>query len=298
MYRCAAVRRDQGFTLIELIVSIAIVVVLAAILFPVFIQAKEAARASVCLSNFRQVTFSMFLYQADYDDSYSLAKYSANDDATSAQDHTWVQLVLPYSREFRLFRCPSDYSGWPESQAVFDEDVVPGDTYSRYYTASKRTNLGFNYLYLAPLVNRGGRVSAVSRTQSDVGDPANMLMFGDSVHEVDSAGHPHGGGSYLIIPPCRYATTGHLRDDTFMLNVPDSALYKPGLEWGSSDGQVANVPTSAGGLWPWHSEKLTAAFSDGHTRRISIAQAVDGCNVKPDWQGYVYDRARYIWDLQ
>lgn len=291
-------RSRHAFTLLELIVAVAIVAILASILFPVFSRAKEQAKASVCLSNFKQVTFSMMLYQADYDDRYVLSKYSTDVNATSAHDKTWVQLVLPYGKEFRLFRCPSDYTGRPESQAVFDADVVPGDTYSRYYSVSKRTNLGFNYLYLSPLVTRGKTVHALSRTQSEIGDPSNMLMFGDSVFEVDSAGRPQGGGSYLIVPPCRYATFGRFRNDTFMLNVPNSSIYTPGLEWAPPGSEEGSAPASAGGLWPWHSEKLTAGFSDGHLKRISVAQAKDGCDVRPNWRGFVYDRGRYIWDLQ
>jgi prepilin-type N-terminal cleavage/methylation domain-containing protein len=60
----------KAFTLIELLVVIAIVAILAAILFPVFAQAKEAAKKTTCLSNLKQIGTSFGLYLADWDDQY------------------------------------------------------------------------------------------------------------------------------------------------------------------------------------------------------------------------------------
>ena len=66
-------RGRGGFTLIELLVVIAIIAILAAILFPVFSQAKEAARKTATLNNFKQIGTAMKLYVADNDDCYPLA---------------------------------------------------------------------------------------------------------------------------------------------------------------------------------------------------------------------------------
>src|SRR5881392_304418 len=63
-----AMRRKSGFTLIELLVVIAIIAILAAILFPVFAQAREAARKTSCLSNVKQFTLSALMYLQDYDE--------------------------------------------------------------------------------------------------------------------------------------------------------------------------------------------------------------------------------------
>ena len=63
-------RRRTGFTLIELLVVIAIIAILAAILFPVFAQAREQARMSTCLSNFKQIGLGVKMYIQDWDETY------------------------------------------------------------------------------------------------------------------------------------------------------------------------------------------------------------------------------------
>src|SRR5690349_5330135 len=68
-------RKRSGFTLIELLVVIAIIAILAAILFPVFAQAREAARASSCLSNNRQIGISVRMYSQDYDEKFPMGTY-------------------------------------------------------------------------------------------------------------------------------------------------------------------------------------------------------------------------------
>ncbi len=292
--------RKHAFTLIELLIVVAIVAILAAILFPVFTRAKAQAQASVCLNNFKQVAMSTMLYMGDYDDRYALSRYTHRLDATSADDKTWVQLILPYGREFRIYKCPSDYTLGIATQAVFDEDLVPGDTYSRYYRASKRTNVGYNYLYLSPLIQTDIFISPLSRTQTEINDLTNMVMFGDSVHRVTPAGLPEGGGSYLIVPPCRFSNQDGMVTDTFKLpDVPNSALYVGDQSWQPiPDPGSEYEPRPSGGLWPWHSNRLTVLYTDGHARRIALDRAATGCDVQPGWSGYVHNRSLYLWDME
>ena len=90
----------RGFTLIELLVVIAIIAILAAILFPVFAQAREAARKSSCLSNLRQLGTACQMYVQDNDGVFQL--YSQ-----TAALNPVVQLQ-PYTKNRAIWVCPSD----------------------------------------------------------------------------------------------------------------------------------------------------------------------------------------------
>jgi len=88
----------RGFTLIELLVVIAIIAILAAILFPVFAQAREKARQTQCLSNAKQIGTAIMMYGQDYDETYipwfvrtGLPRNQYRDDLRS-----WVQNLQPY----------------------------------------------------------------------------------------------------------------------------------------------------------------------------------------------------------
>lgn len=292
--------RKNAFTLIELLVVLAIVAILVAILFPVFNKARHQAKASVCQSNFKQALMSSLLYITDYDDRYALSRYTHRLDATSENDKTWLQLILPYGHEFRIYKCPSDFTRSPLSEAVFDEDLVPGDTYTRYYRASKRSNVGYNYLYLSPLIQTQVFVSPLSRSQTEIVDQTNMIMYGDTAFKVTSLGQPVGGGSYLIVPPCRFASDSGGLFDTFRLpDVPSSALYVGDQGWQPiPEEHDESVPLPSGGLFPWHFNKFTAAFVDGHVARISLGRAKIGCDVQPAWNGHIHNRQQYLWDME
>lgn len=115
-----------GFTLIELLVVIAIIAILAAILFPVFTQAKEKAHQSTCLSNERQVAAAMLLYGGDFDDTWPFQDWRAplechgpgNDEAglvvedwaTSTRPN-WPTEISPYTKNRQVFVDPSN-RGW------------------------------------------------------------------------------------------------------------------------------------------------------------------------------------------
>jgi prepilin-type N-terminal cleavage/methylation domain-containing protein len=70
-------RPRTGFTLIELLVVIAIIAILAAILFPVFAQAREKARQSGCLSNLKQIGTALMMYTQDYDEAFPCTWYGS-----------------------------------------------------------------------------------------------------------------------------------------------------------------------------------------------------------------------------
>src|SRR5580765_8101707 len=107
--------QKRGFTLIELLVVIAIIAILAAILFPVFAQAREKARQTSCASNVRNLGTAVLMYVQDYDEQFPLAAY-----ATSGFSFvTWHDLTDPYAKNKGIWQCPSsavsktDASGKP-----------------------------------------------------------------------------------------------------------------------------------------------------------------------------------------
>lgn len=87
-------RQAMGFTLIELLVVIAIIAILAAILFPVFGQAREKARQATCQSNLKQIGQAIQMYIQDYDETFP-AYYNGN--GTAGINRTWVDILSPYS---------------------------------------------------------------------------------------------------------------------------------------------------------------------------------------------------------
>jgi prepilin-type N-terminal cleavage/methylation domain-containing protein/prepilin-type processing-associated H-X9-DG protein len=99
----------SAFTLIELLVVIAVIAILAAILFPVFAQAREKARQSTCLSNVKQIATSYFMYAQDYDGRYTQNRYVDSWFDKSKRDHyTWKLAILAYVKNVQVFQCPSN----------------------------------------------------------------------------------------------------------------------------------------------------------------------------------------------
>jgi prepilin-type N-terminal cleavage/methylation domain-containing protein/prepilin-type processing-associated H-X9-DG protein len=92
-------RRASGFTLIELLIAIAIIAIIAAILFPVFAQAREKARQASCESNEKQLALAVLQYTEDYDERLVPITGSST---------RWTMIVYPYVKNFAVYSCPDD----------------------------------------------------------------------------------------------------------------------------------------------------------------------------------------------
>ncbi len=105
--------KRRGFTLIELLVVIAIIAILAAILFPVFSQAREKARQASCTSNVRNLAMALAQYNTDYDETFPFVRVGIGRpcaDLGGPQDepyYSWRMTTQPYIRNWQIWDCPN-----------------------------------------------------------------------------------------------------------------------------------------------------------------------------------------------
>src|SRR5207302_1341608 len=124
--------KQRAFTLIELLVVIAIIAILAAILFPVFAQARDKARQASCLSNAKQFGLALVMYAQDYDEILPQTYYYVN--ANGVGRFHWTAMLRPYVRNIDVFRCTSDTAPTPrDTSAGFLDDQAPAISYITNY---------------------------------------------------------------------------------------------------------------------------------------------------------------------
>lgn len=261
-------RVRSGFTLIELLVVIAIIAILAAILFPVFAQAREKARSSSCLSNQKQIATAILSYTQDYDESYPLAygKYNgawasgygasfpakwdtpvdAGFDANS--EAAWANSIQPYIKSIELFRCPS------ASEVTLGWSATPS-----------RSNPGFSsYAYNGLLM---------SSPLAAVNAPADVIMVseaqGKTAYEGVALANPR-----LICP-----------------NANEECVYKPrsGGACQTGNGGTGATGTYGDAATRWvHSNGMNFTFADGHVKWRRLGASIGGAtNARVDpWTLY------------
>jgi len=265
----------SGFTLIELLVVIAIIAILAAILFPVFAQAREKARQTGCLSNAKQVSLSVLMYVQDYDEVVPLV-YDLNTLSS------WTDRVQPYVKNWDLMFCPS--GGGKRLPAALNVSANRWWGWWRYFT-----QYGFNATYL----NRANFGCA------------NIMVNGNAFGPpIPIAGASKPAETVLL------TETGQIGTD---LNVGSHIVYAPGGLTANDVCTYGDWGTPNGGLWfamtgrtdmgfflNRHSEGGNVAFLDGHARNLRPGLLAAGTNWTPT-RAYgavqITDRAQYIWDL-
>ena len=153
-------RRPAAFTLIELLVVIAIIAILAAILFPVFAQAREKARQTACISNQKQIGTAILQYNQDYDDAYPMGFYGTSASQTPL---SWPIIIQPYLKNMQILMCPSD-SNTP--------GPIPGT-----FTASTPAGVSVNYMLNFRLSGNGAGTAFAE--MPTIVAPATTVMLTD-----------------------------------------------------------------------------------------------------------------------
>jgi len=154
----------RGFTLIELLVVIAIIAILAAILFPVFAQAREKARQSSCSSNLKQMGLAFKMYIQDYDERtpggarlpnppYTTDTFGQQGRAGQNFSYNgWISnAFIPYTKNQAIYACPSlqpggFYDPWNGGLVGSDTDTTANDSHTNgQATAFNNVSYAFNY---------------------------------------------------------------------------------------------------------------------------------------------------------
>ncbi len=238
-----SLRRGRGFTLIELLVVIAIIAILAAILFPVFAQARDKARSAACLSNLQQIGKALMMYAQDYDEKttwfWNSGAAAAGKDPLAGY---WYQLLLPYTKNAQVFICPSvgtrgpatDQPGWP----YCTPDQKP-------YPNLRRCGYGFNFGH----VNYGGgdpyfSPSGETKSLAAIGEPARTLYIADS-----SLGSKNLNAGW---------------QDIWCPILPHKKKLATELDVYAKDKSIGTPPNT--NIAPRHSGGANAIFMDGHAK--------------------------------
>jgi prepilin-type N-terminal cleavage/methylation domain-containing protein/prepilin-type processing-associated H-X9-DG protein len=275
--------RNRAFTLIELLVVIAIIAILAAILFPVFAQARESARKTSCLSNMKQIGTATMMYTQDYDEEYplhisGLLVFRVDNplDPTSASKPRlmWQYAIYPYNKSWDIYSCPSDLPR-------------PTDKYAQYYNIS----YGYNYGYLSKLEVTTAACAGVAqcfsgRSMAIVTRPAQIVMFADGGGRVFGNGATTLGSA--VNPPDAYPSSEYFYGPSEVgwgLNCQD---YFAGTKWGDTDGFAFR-----------HQEGGNVTYCDGHAKFQKTNSLGAGTNYNPKvscTQTKVLDYGQYQWD--
>ncbi len=187
--------KNRAFTLIELLVVIAIIAILAAILFPVFAQAKLAAKKTASLSNIKQITLANIMYENDYDDDFvlmsqnfyntgcgipALSGTTACLTAPYAPALNWDLLLLPYVKTLGLYVDPA--TGDPQNIFSGGPNAIPANQ-------NGSAQYGYNNVFLSPIVildtttggwlptSLGYQFAGVGKSQTIAVHPATTPMF-------------------------------------------------------------------------------------------------------------------------
>jgi len=271
-------RKRSGFTLIELLVVIAIIAILAAILFPVFAQAKESAKKAACLSGVKQLMTSNLMYSNDYDDNFvpgviqtdpgtkvQVDEQGYNTTINATQPFrmgTSFEILLdPYIKNHRLWVCPS--AGNATQRSIAMNPAAAGNFISP-------TNLSaIDQPSVAPsLLIVGQKLNG-----SSVQYPAEFIVIADSYPQMYGAsGYLNTTGAFQTSSTS--AGPNALANGTYGAALPDS--IGACLAWEHI--ALSATLTNGDKVYARHATKANYGLYDGHAKTMSATQTISPNN--------------------
>ncbi len=255
-------KSNRGFTLIELLVVIAIIAILAAILFPVFAQAREKARTTSCLSNSKQVVLAFQMYMQDYDETMVLQQYKlpgASDLWNPDYNWWWPRMMQPYIKTWTIYACPSISNGGIYTAGSNVSWIRNWQLFPAY---------GYNYPALSPFM--GDCATSLAVSVAAVNRPASTVAFVDSVNDWL---YTKSYGWVGVAGPVEYAIAYPSADRCVWVN--GSGLG--GWDWRTGGTQ----PQYYGFSGPRHQDGMNVAYVDGHSKYNKWGALTAGTNVAP-----------------
>ncbi|CAN5696687.1 hypothetical protein BH11ARM2_BH11ARM2_37720 [soil metagenome] len=258
----------RAFTLIELLVVIAIIAILAAILFPVFAQAKEAAKKTSCLSNDKQMATALFLYANDNEDTLSQTSWES--DAIHPYQVHWTFLMQPYIKNWDMFRCPSDSTPVKPKVACPNGDADLGKL---PMVCDWMSTKGYSYI---PSYNAIPAHDWLPVSMTNFANPADTILVTEK-RDTKDAGDAHKGLSgFMPSQPCPNWTL-----------VPSTGSTPGAGTYSYTDANLVKLkqPTATKAdykaidvlrvAWDRHTSGANYSFADGHAKYQKLEQTLN-----------------------